>query len=130
MPKIDLLTRASFDLEVSIELLALPKADEKFLDIAAYHLQQCIEKVMKYTLAQHGVKFERTHDIEILCRQFIDAKIELPDWIFDNATLLTNYATQTRYGDSVLGVRRRLLGFHALAKELVDEQMALRDEAV
>jgi HEPN domain-containing protein len=81
---------------------------------------------MKYILAQNGIIFEKTHDMEILCKQFIDANLELPDWIFDNATLLTNYATQTRYGESVLGVRKRLLSFQSQAKELLDEQKEIK----
>jgi len=120
LKKIDLLTRAAWDLESSTELLNLPQADEKFLDISAYHLQQSVEKTMKHILAQNGIRFEKTHDIEILCKQFFDNGLELPEWIFDNATLLTNYATKTRYGDSVLAIRKRVVGFQKMAKEFIE----------
>ena len=122
MQKIDLLTRAKWDLEASQAMLSMPDASEKFLDISAYHLQQSIEKTMKYVLAQNGIEFLKTHDIERLCKQFLDNELELPDWIFDNATLLTNYATQTRYGDAVLGVRKRIVGLQAFAEEFIGKQ--------
>jgi len=66
--------------------------DETF----GFHAQQAVEKAAKAMLAAKGVKFERTHDLEVL----LDALAEhgcIGEEEFTGFADLTDYAVQYRY---------------------------------
>lgn len=69
-------------------------------DAACFFAQQCIEKYLKARLAQAGIAFPRTHDLETL----LDLALPIePLWESFRPTLitLTAYAVAFRYpGDS------------------------------
>ncbi len=60
------LVKAKRDLLSAYELAS---ADTPLLDTAAYHCQQAAEKAIKGFLLFHDVRFEKTHDIEVLVSQ-------------------------------------------------------------
>lgn len=71
------------------------------LDTAAYHCQQAAEKAVKGYLLYHDVRFEKSHDIELLVTQAMDVD---PAWVdcLEAARLLTPLAVEYRYpGDFV-----------------------------
>lgn len=71
------------------------------LDTAAYHCQQAAEKAAKGYLLYHDVRFEKSHDIELLVTQAMDVD---PAWVdcLEAARLLTPLAVEYRYpGDFV-----------------------------
>jgi HEPN domain-containing protein len=71
------------------------------LDTAAYHCQQAAEKAVKGYLLYHDVRFEKSHDIELLVTQAVDVD---PAWVdcIETARLLTPLAVEYRYpGDFV-----------------------------
>jgi HEPN domain-containing protein len=51
----------------------------------------------------------------------------VPRWLYDNRDLLNKYATTTRYGDNVIGTKRKveeLIGFaEQLLKQLEPEKI-------
>lgn len=120
MPKgVTLLDRARADLTNVTYILASHQQDELQLDIAAYHVQQAIEKAVKFALQVKAVRFERTHDMDRLCTQCEKAGIQLPDWIYDNIDTLNAYATQTRYGSDIVASYRKISMLADSAKEFI-----------
>jgi len=120
MPEnVTLLDRAKKDLKNSI--VVLQNADDEMdYDVSGYLLQQSVEKVLRFLLAMRGEEFPFTHDIEKLA-EFADKKgINIPDWIWENAITLTNYATNTRYGKQLVVTKRRLELLHPKVQELID----------
>ena len=67
--------------------------DELSYDIAAYHVQQAIEKSMKYVLSQNKVEFKKQHDAVFLKEQFEDNNIDLPVWFAPNMDVLDRFVT-------------------------------------
>ena len=118
--KIDLLRRAAADL-AQIQPNLDNTSDEVFLDIAAYHLQQLVEKTLKYYMAQHNIEFKKTHDFLVLCNQLDECGIEYPSWIYDNAETLTKYAEKTRNGEDLVGNRRKIKELLILATDFLRE---------
>lgn len=79
----------------------LAKLNVQLLDTAAYHCQQAAEKAIKAFLLFHDVRFEKTHDIEVLILQAGDVD---PDFFafIEAARILTPLAVEYRYpGDFV-----------------------------
>ena len=79
----------------------LAEAELPLLDTAAYHCQQTAEKAIKAFLLYHDVRFEKTHDIEVLVSlsQSIDSDFFV---CLDAARILSPLAIEYRYpGDYV-----------------------------
>ncbi len=78
---------------------SLACSDEMYLGIVGYHLQQSAELAMKYILDENGVDYPKTHDLNQLMimadRNGVD--LHITDYIYQNAALLTNWETNTRY---------------------------------
>jgi HEPN domain-containing protein len=87
------LLKAKRDLLSADELAC---ADTPLLDTAAYHCQQAAEKAIKGFLLYHDVRFEKTHDIEVLISQAseIDASFLV---CIEAARILTPLAVEFRY---------------------------------
>lgn len=83
-------------------------SDEVELDIAAYHLQQAVEKMLKFKLTLHGISWEFTHDIDKLLDIFDANSIPYPDWIGNYSITITQFATHTRYGKNLVASKRVL----------------------
>ena len=113
--KISLLDRAKADLQSAQLILSQNSHDELLLDIAAYHVQQGIEKLVKFTLASNGVQYKQTHDMFILLEQLEDADIEIMPWLEENADTLNSYATKTRYGSDIVATRKKIIHLRELA---------------
>lgn len=65
-------------------------------EIIYFHLQQCVEKLLKSLLSLNNVDFPRIHDLEELVEILKDNGIELPDYV-DDFTKLTDFAVEFRY---------------------------------
>ena len=113
--KVSLLDRAEADLQSAHLILSQNGHDELLLDIAAYHVQQGIEKLMKFALASNGVQYKQTHDMFILLEQLEDAGIETLQWLEENADTLNSYATKTRYGSDIIATRKKIMHLLELA---------------
>ncbi len=65
--------------------------------IVGFHCQQAVEKSLKAVLADDGLQFPFTHDIELLVQLCADAGTPLPDHLAD-VDRLTPFAARVRYG--------------------------------
>jgi len=64
--------------------------------IAAYHVQQAVEKALKGFLVWHAVPFRKTHSLEEIGEQCLEIDDTLHDLV-DRAVPLTAYAWRFRY---------------------------------
>lgn len=87
------LIKADHDLKSAHELAV---ASEPLLDTAIYHCQQAAEKAIKGLLVYKDIRFDKTHDIDLLISLAVDMEPRLSSWSHA-AELLTPYATEFRY---------------------------------
>ena len=106
--KVTLFDRAKADLQSARLILSQDTQDDLFIDIAAYHVQQGIEKLVKFSLSTYGVKYSQTHDMSILYEQLENETTNPPSWIYDNIDVLNSYATNTRYGTNVVATIKKI----------------------
>jgi HEPN domain-containing protein len=92
------LTKAQRDLASARKLAS---GDEPILDTAIYHCQQAAEKAMKAFLTHHSLRFDKTHDIEVLVSQAATVDSRFAEWV-ETAESLTPYAAMFRYPGETL----------------------------
>jgi len=92
------IARARSDLATARKLAAGP---DPYLDTAVFHCQQAAEKVLKGFLVLHDVRFEKTHDLEVLLGLANRVSGGLAD-LADAADRLTPYAVAYRYPGDML----------------------------
>jgi HEPN domain-containing protein len=90
-----LLARARDDAEAVRATLAIGEVTDA---IVAFHAQQAVEKSLKAVLADNGVEFPFTHDLEGLMELCGSHAIEVPQLLVDSAGQLSPYAVHLRYG--------------------------------
>ncbi len=95
--------------------------DELSINIAAYHAQQAIEKLMKAMLNLEGVAYPATHNISLLIDVAQEKEVHFPDWLDDITFLLNGWATQTRYNASFVASRRDVTRILALIDNWIQE---------
>ena len=128
--KIDFLRRAKIDLKICKKTLD-GWSDELEVEIAAYHLQQSLEKTLKHQMTLMGLDYPRTHEIKRLFSQLEKAGHTPPEWIWENRQLLTDYAEKTRYGESLVATQRELETFITLLEQYmlaIEQQGTEQDE--
>jgi HEPN domain-containing protein len=69
--------------------------------IFGFHAQQAVEKLLKALLSQRGIKYPRTHDLEKLVLQLLNAGENLPATPLALKEL-NGYAVQFRYDDPLV----------------------------
>ncbi len=110
MCDIRLFKSAYMDYQAAVMLYKKPFHDEMFLNIAAYHLQQCTEKVIKGALECVGVTVPNTHRIAKLLQMVSNngANLIVTDWIDDHAEMLSEWEAESRYNMDFVVERRKL----------------------
>lgn len=91
--------KAEGDAKAMRRLASDPEIDD---EAVGFHAQQAIEKWLKFAMATHGLREERSHDLGRLLEILDDAGIDAPpgaDWLDE----LTIYAVPMRY-DELLDV--------------------------
>jgi len=114
-----LLRRAKGDLLTCSRNLELGE-DEVEIDIAGYHLQQAVEKILKFQISMKAVKYPPSHDIDMLLEILDDQGIKYPDWVDEYSATLTLYATKTRYGKDIVASVRTLKKLMPLALDYLE----------
>lgn len=71
----------------------------RFRDTIAFHCQQAAEKYLKGYLLFLDIPFQRKHSLNYLLG-LISTKIEVYDEIYDNASILEDFAVEIRYPDT------------------------------
>ena len=84
--------RAAEDLRAAEILI---DSNDELIAPIGFHLQQFIEKKMKVILAEHGIKYPKTHDLSILLELFPHEKISEDDEMF--AQIISRFAVESRY---------------------------------
>ena len=116
MGKISLYDRAVVDYKQGIRALADAHIDDAMCDMAGYHLQESVEKLLKYQIEQKGEIFPFSHDISLL----IDMVDDVPSWIIDNSQTLTKYEALTRYSSVKVASRTHLNNWYKLLSDYID----------
>jgi len=121
MGDISLYKRAVGDYKIGMMALENYNVDETFLDQAGYHLQQSVEKALKYQIALLGEQYPYEHDIGLLIDMCDDLSVNYHNWIKDSHDVLTRYGTKTRYSSSQIASRTTLVGLYEKQKEYLGE---------
>ncbi|MCD8134149.1 MAG: HEPN domain-containing protein [Clostridiales bacterium] len=91
-----------------------PSNDELLDDMAAYHVQQGIEKALKHVLKSicgldETYKGYRTHDIMALINIIQDnSNMKIPERLINAAIDITSWEARSRYNDSPISVRSEI----------------------
>lgn len=80
-----------------VTFLYLPQ----YRDTIAFHCQQAAEKYLKGFLIFLDIPFQKRHSLNYLLG-LISKKIEVTNNIYDNASILEDFAVEIRYPDTVL----------------------------
>ncbi len=128
--EIDYHDRAIGDLYVA-KLLTSPKGnpsnDEGVLDIAAYHVQQGIEKELKHIMhdicgVPDDTRVFRTHVIDDLIDQVeTQTSFVVPDDVKEIALNLTNWEAQSRYPNSIASTLDEITTAIEIFEDLLDK---------
>lgn len=92
----DLLKLAYADINVA-KIILETGTDEGVLRMSAYHIQQALEKGLKYILTRKEVEYGRTHDCVALVSLVKDSRFKVHEKIIENADVITSYEASTRY---------------------------------
>lgn len=76
------------------------------LEALCFHAQQAAEKAIKAVFVKHDIHFPYTHNISKLISIIKDSGIDWPEEL-DDASMLTDYALQTRYPGSGVEVTEK-----------------------
>lgn len=91
----DLWEKANNDFKV-VKLIINSK-DRALKGICCYHIQQCIEKCLKYVLDMKGIKYKYKHDLTPLVNTCLNLGVRIPETIQDNIDTLTDWESSSRY---------------------------------
>lgn len=110
MCDVRLFKSALMDYRTSEMIYRTPYNDEMFLNNAAYHLQQSVEKIIKGALECVGVTVPNTHRISKLLQMVENngANLVITEWIDDHAEMLSEWEAESRYNMDFLVEKRKL----------------------
>lgn len=94
-----LLKLAEKDIEAS-HIILKSSNDELLQNIAAYHTQQAIEKILKHLKLENGDVAGTGHDIKMLYLEVTILGCTVPEWVIDEAYDLSSWATTIRYNSN------------------------------
>ena len=102
--QVTLLDRARADLGTAKIMMENLESDEAYVDIIAYHCQQCAEKVAKYLILLQGDLYANDHRSEEYLTELKETKSKA--LIEQIAHKIDNWATTIRYGKTILASRK------------------------
>jgi len=116
----DLIAIAEADLQMA-ELAITTTNDELMQNMAAYHVQQAIEKVLKQLLISKRGFGSNDHDLERLLVDLKQVGLDAPDWIGVNSYEISKWATTIRYNSNFKTNRENILHFIEKTKEWISD---------
>lgn len=120
-----LLLRALADLRAA--KYGINTGDEYDLQVAAFHLQQCVEKTLKQTITDCGGNYAETYEIASLIAQVLKWQTivsqDMLESIARDEALLPKWEWATRYDDPYMATR-------SLVLELYDKVLNFYEEVV
>ena len=121
MKKVDMLQRAYMDIQAAKAISVYEFSGELQYDVLAYHVQQAIEKLMKYELESNGIEYPFDHRVNILYELMENNKLNPPEWIWANRIVLNDYATRARYGEDLVATKREAIELLELSIEYYND---------
>ena len=115
--KLSLLDRAKLDLGTAKIMLNQVSTDEAYVDICAYHCQQCVEKVAKHLITLQGGSYSPDHRIEYYLPDLKDGEIKT--LIESIGVDIDRWATHARYRNSILASKREVNTVIELCEKLI-----------
>ena len=116
--KLSLLDRAKLDLGAAKTILNQVAADEAYIDICAYHCQQCVEKIAKHMITLQGDSYTPDHRIEYYLRDLKECEIKT---LIETAEVdIDRWATHARYKNSILASKREVNTVIELCEKLIE----------
>lgn len=116
----DLLEIAKADLRMATLALGTTN-DEIMQNMAAYHTQQAIEKIIKNELVAARGYAGVEHDLNILVADAKVAGVAIPEWVDQNSYEISRWATTIRYNSNFRTNRDAIVQYGALAAEWLEE---------
>ena len=116
----DLVSLAIADIEVS-ELILGTTNDELKQNLAAYHTQQAIEKIIKQLIINKRGYGNIEHDLGRLVDDAKSEGIFVPPWVEDNSYEISRWATTIRYNSNFKTNRDSITKYNNLTKEWIKE---------
>lgn len=92
-----LLLRAEKDIWVAETIFNVLTGDECEVNFIAYHLQQALEKCLKFQLEIKGVPYPFTHEISKLWKADGEVKESLTGELREESETISNWESQGRY---------------------------------
>jgi len=107
-----LLDIAERDLQISNMIIGTTN-DEIMQNMAAYHTQQAIEKIIKHLLNSKRGYASTDHDIERLAVEAKENSIIIPEWVQENSYEISKWATTIRYNSNFKTNRESIQKYNA-----------------
>jgi len=116
--KITLLDRAKVDLGTAKIILPQVAVDDAYIDICAYHCQQCVEKVAKHMITLQGDSYTPDHRIDKYLIDLKDCEIKS---LIESVTIdIDKWATHARYRNSILSSKSEVNTVINLCEKLIE----------
>ena len=117
MGEISLYSRAISDYKAGKILINHIEIDDNIVDIVGYHLQQSVEKLLKFQIELNGEDFPFTHEIGVLA----DLVEDVPEWIVNYSETLTKYGVRTRYSSLRIASKKLILQLYNYLEEYIEQ---------
>ena len=122
MKRYDLLKRAEIDLRTALLAKTHFTGDEAEMDVIAYHIQQCIEKTLKYILSSHGIKYRSRHGMRYLYDTFKEYNLNYPDELKAHWDVLDAFESDTRYSGNLVSTWTVIDELIPIASRILEQQ--------
>ena len=103
-----LLDRAEADIAIAKLLLTPdgnPTNDEMITDQAAYHVQQAIEKILKFQTEMMGIPYRKTHNLIGLISELENNGFTVSDELKMRSFIISDWEASSRYNDDFIVVK-------------------------
>jgi len=114
--KVTLLDRAKADLATA-EFMLKSTNDDVFVDVAAYHAQQCIEKAIKFLIGVEGKTYIADHRLSIIIEDLSDKEVR--QLVDDIEISIDSWATTARYKSTIAASAKEVTAILDVCKKLV-----------
>ena len=127
-----LLLRAESDIKIARLLLSPegnPTNDEMITDQAAYHVQQGIEKALKYQSEIMGVEYIKTHNLVGLISNLENNGYFVEEALKEKAFIISDWEASSRYNDDFIAVKKDIEDAIQLFETLITDILSRLDTA-
>ncbi|MCL1877309.1 MAG: HEPN domain-containing protein [Defluviitaleaceae bacterium] len=114
--KVTLLDRARADLITAKQMLKNID-DDVFIDIAAYHAQQCVEKIVKFLIGIEGKTYIADHRLSVILEDLADA--EAKQLVESLEISIDSWATTARYKTTIAASAKEVAYIIGVCEKLV-----------